>query len=268
VRRVVARGCLAAALGYVALCVVARLGYRVLLYPAPDDPPYVTPAGAARLELRDALGAAVVATEFPPPDERARTVVLFHGNGETMGNRVALTEGLRARGLGVVLVEYPGYGMASASGPPTEAGLYGAAAAALDALETQGIGPARVALVGISLGTGVAAEMAARGRGAALVLVSPFTSITDMARRTVPFLPVTWICPDRYDTIGKATRIREPTLVIHGDEDEVVPFAMGQEVAGAIAGASLRVVHGGHHNDLLQAWGPEMIEAIALAAAK
>jgi pimeloyl-ACP methyl ester carboxylesterase len=240
----------------------------VLLYPVPEDPPHATPPGATRLDLRDGTGAAVVAAEYPPPDERSRahTIVLFHGNGEILGDRAALTEGLRARGLGVVLVEYPGYGLARASGPPTEEGLYGAATATLDALAARGIGADRVALVGISLGTGVAAEMAARGRGAALVLVSPFTSITEMARSTLPILPAAWVCPDRYDTLGKAALIHVPTLVIHGDEDEVVPFEMGREVARAIPGASLRTVHGGHHNDLLGKWGPELIDAIAEAA--
>jgi fermentation-respiration switch protein FrsA (DUF1100 family) len=243
-----------------------RLGYRVLLYPAPSDPPFV-PAGGTLLSLVADDGASVVATQFPPPDTQARTVVLFHGNGETMGGRPALVDSLRERGLGVVLAEYPGYGLARGSGPPSEAGLYRAASATLDALERQGIGPSRVALVGISLGTGVAAEMASRGRGATLVLVSPFTSITEMARRTLPLLPAAWLCPDRYDTLSKSTQIHVPTLVVHGDEDEVVPFAMGKQVAAAIPGATLHVVHGGHHNDLFLGWRDELVEAIAKEAA-
>ncbi|HEY8091892.1 MAG TPA: alpha/beta hydrolase, partial [Polyangiaceae bacterium] len=95
-----------------------------------------------------------------------------------------------------------------------------------------------------------AAEMARRGRGATLILVSPYTSITEMARRTLPVLPAAWLCPDHYDTLSKASGIAVPTIVIHGDEDEVVPFAMGQAVSEAIHGATLHVVKGGHHNDL------------------
>jgi fermentation-respiration switch protein FrsA (DUF1100 family) len=251
---------------YLALCVAARLGYRVLLYPAPNDPPFVTPPGVDLLSLRADDGALVVAARFPAPNDQARTVVVFHGNGETLGGRAPLAAALQARGLGVVLTEFRGYGLAASSGPPNEQGLYRDASAVLDELARQGIGPSRVALLGISLGTGVAAEMAARGRAASLVLVTPYTSITDMARGAVPYLPGGWLCPDKFDTLSKCAALRIPTLVVHGDEDEVVPFAMGQRVAAAIPGAKLRIVHGGHHNDLFVVDGPGLVEAIADAA--
>ena len=247
---------------YLALCGAGRLGYRVLLYPAPPDPPFVPPAGAQLLSLHGDDGKLVVAARFPATREDARTLVLFHGNGETLGGRVPLAEDLVARGLGVVLTEYRGYGLAAASGPPDEAGLYRDASAILDALEREGVGPSRLALMGISLGTGVAAEMAARGRAASLILVSPYTSITAMAQGTAPFLPASWICPDRFDTLAKAPGIRLPTLVIHGDADEVVPFAMGRAVAAAVPGATLKVVHGGHHNDLFIRSRAELEDAI------
>jgi alpha-beta hydrolase superfamily lysophospholipase len=211
-------------------------------------------------------GAPVIAAQFPPTVDRARTLVIFHGNGETIGGRVQLAEDLRARGLGVVLAEFRGYGLATSSGPPDEAGLYRDAAAILDELERQGIGPQRVALMGISLGTGVAAEMAARGRAATLILVSPYTSISAMAAGVTPFLPTGLLCPDRFDTLSKAPRVHVPTLVIHGEADEVVPFAMGQQVAAAIPGALLRAVRGGYHNDLFVNDREELEDAIARQA--
>jgi len=246
-----ARPCVAGLLSYAALCLVARLGYRQLLYPAPpSDRTFAAPAGARRLSLHSGDGALVVAAQFPARDAGARTIVVFHGNGETIGGRVPLALDLQRRGFGVVLTEYRGYGPASESGKPDEEGLYRDATAILDELARQGIDAPRVTLLGISLGTGVAAEMAARGRAASLVLVSPFTSITAMARKVAPFLPVAWVCPDRFDTLGKAARIRVPTLVIHGEQDEVVPFAMGRAVAEGIVGATFRPVAGLHHNDL------------------
>lgn len=253
---------------YVGLCLAARLGYRVLLYPAPKDPPFVPPPGVELLSLHADDGRLVVAARFAPPSEDARTVVVFHGNGETLGGRAPLAAALRARGLGVVLTEFRGYGLAAASGPPTEEGLYRDASAVLDELARRGVGPSRVALLGISLGTGVAVEMAARGRATSLVLVSPYTSITDIARNAAPLLPGSWLCPDRFDTLSKCPGLHVPALVIHGDEDEVVPFAMGQHVAAAIPGATLRVVHGGHHNDLFVRDGPGLVDAIADQAAR
>ena len=96
--------------------------------------------------------------------------------------------------------------------------------------------------------------------------ISPYTSITAMASRALPLLPTRWLCPDKYDSLSKAPRVNVPALVIHGDQDEVVPFAMGQQVAAAIPGARVKVVPGGHHNDLFKSDGPELEDAIAEAA--
>jgi len=260
--RWIARLALTVAAVYLGLCIAARLGYRAMLYPAPNDPPFVPPPGVELLSLRADDGALVVGARFPPPSDKARVVVVFHGNGETLGGRVPLAQALQSRGLGVVLTEFRGYGLAARSGPPSEQGLYRDASAVLDDLARQSIGPSRVVLLGISLGSGVAAEMASRGRAASLVLVTPYTSITAMARNAVPFLPGAWLCPDKFDTLSKCPGLHLPTLVIHGDADEVVPFAMGQQVAASIAGATLRVVHGGHHNDLFVVDGAS-VEAIA-----
>jgi pimeloyl-ACP methyl ester carboxylesterase len=132
------------------------------------------------------------------------------------------------RGLGVVLCEYRGYGLSSGT-DFDEQGFYRDAEAVLDHLAQQGIGPDRVVLFGESLGTGVAAEMAARGRGAALVLVTPYTSIPDMGEHVtarLPTLPVRLLMRERFATLDKAPPITVPALVLHGTDDEVVPYAM------------------------------------------
>ncbi len=250
---------------YVLFCVAARVGYRVLLYPAPPGAPLSLPADDKVLSLQAEDRVPVVAIELPPPDDRARTVVIFHANGETMDARLPLAMALHAHGLGVVLAEYRGYGLARDAGRPDEAGLYGDASAVLDALQRQGIGRDRVALLGISLGTGVAVEMAVRGRAAALVLVSPYTSIPAVAAAVLPFLPARWLCPDKFDTLSKVPGLRIPALLIHGDADEVVPFAMGRQVAAAIPDATMRVVAGGHHNDLFPTEPRQLLEAIVEA---
>lgn len=187
------------------------------------------------LELLGAVGACVV--------------VHFHNNSETMAGPIGMARALHARGLGVVLVEYRGYGLSKAAGPPDEESLYRDAQAVLDRLAVRGVGSDRIILSGTSLGTGVAAEMARRGRGAALVLISPYTSIPNLVNDRVPLLPARWLVADRFETIAKAAAIAVPTVVIHGDADEVVPFAMGERVAAAIRGAHLVRVAGGRHGD-------------------
>jgi len=237
--------------------------YRGFVYPAPEGSPPLLDPPFERLDACAHDGTPVHAYYVAPPDEGALVVVVLHGNGETMENQAGLAIDLHRRGFGVALVEYRGYGLSKGVARPDERGLYMDAAAVLEALAGRGVRSERVALLGISLGTGVAAEMAACGAARALVLVSPFTSMTDEAHHVVPWLPTRWLVPDRYDTLGKARAIVAPTLVVHGDADTVVPFAMGRAVAGAIPDAELFVVHGGHHNDLFRYWRRPVVDAIA-----
>jgi fermentation-respiration switch protein FrsA (DUF1100 family) len=244
---------------------LARLSYRLFLYPAPQVDLAPLPPGASLLSLRAADGVVAHAVLWPPADGAARTLVHFHGNGETIADNFVLASLLHERGLGVALVEYRGYGV-SRGATPSEAGLYLDATAALDALSERGIDAAHVVLWGTSLGTGVAVEMARRGRGAALVLVAPYTSIPKVAARHVPIFPMRLVFADRYDSLSKAGEIRVPTLVIQGDRDEVIPFDMGQTLTAAIPGARLITVAGGHHNDLFALEGEMLLDAIATHA--
>jgi fermentation-respiration switch protein FrsA (DUF1100 family) len=215
--------------------------------------------GLLTTDARD--GIAVRALDLPAPPG-ARTVVHFHNNRDTAADAADLARGLHALGLGVLLVEYRGYGV-SRGAEPSEEGLYDDAEAALDGLAARGVGPERVVLWGTSLGTGVAAEMARRGRGAALVLVTPYTSIPDVVTAAAPLVPTWLLLPYRFDTLRKTAEISVPTLVIHGDEDEIVPFWMGSRLATAISGARLLRVEGGHHGDLFLRERDRLLGAIS-----
>ena len=123
-----------------------------MLYPAPRRKVGAVPRGAALIEHRAADGAPVQVLWLAPP-AGARTVVYFHGNGETIGDMVDVTaRPLAERGLGVALVEYRGYG-GSPAADPTEAGLYADAEGVLGALAARGVGPDEVVLWGRSLGS-------------------------------------------------------------------------------------------------------------------
>lgn len=229
----------------------ARSLARARVFPTAEVGASRLPEDFERHTLVARDGVVVHALELRAPPG-ARTVVHFHNNRETIASRVDVARELRARGLGVLLVEYRGYGVSR--GPePSEEGLYLDAECALDMLARRGAGPDRVVLWGTSLGTGVAAEMAQRGRGARLVLVTPYTSIPGLvtdAVRVLPPLSARVLVPDHFDTLAKCGAIHVPTLVIHGDADEIVPVWMGESVAGAIAGARFVRVEGAHHGDL------------------
>ncbi len=192
-------------------------------------------------------------------------LVYFHGNGVAMGGVLWMAREFVNRGVGVVLAEYRGYGLSagSAAPAPSEAGLYADAEAIFAELSLQGIGPERIALFGESLGTGVAVEMALRGHGAALVLVTPYTSIPAVASRFVFGLPVQLLMSERFDSFSKAPRVTLPALLLHGTADSVVPYAMSVRLEKAFPRARLITVAGGHHNDLFLGAGARFFDEVS-----
>lgn len=225
------------------------------------DPEVVTlPAGGGPGRHAAAL--------FRPRDPGAPLLVYFHGNADQVGwGGAYLGNALgRRHGLGLYAVEYPGYGLAR-PGSPTERGIYAAAEALLaHAEERAGVPRSRMVLVGQSLGCAVAVEMARRGFGGRLVLLAPFTSTAAVSRALYPFLApalrlLPWLVLDGFDSAAKAGSLDVPTLVVHGEEDEIVPPAMGRELAGRIPGARLLLVPGMGHNDALER--EEVLAAIA-----
>lgn len=254
---------LGAAGSYLALLGLAKVSYRALLYPAPRTGLEHDPPGGELLEVGADDGARVQAAVYPRLDKLPKSVVVYlHGNGETLADSVYLAGEVTARGLGFVAVEYRGYGQAPTDGPD-EPGLYADAEATLRHLHASGVSPDRITLWGNSLGTGVAAEMARRGHATRLVLQAPFTSIPDVASRWVPWVPTGWIIADRFDTAAKASELTLPTLILHGDADDVVPYDMGVTLSDALPNAELITVPGGRHNDIFALKGQELLQRIA-----
>jgi hypothetical protein len=244
---------------YLALCVAAFTLQRSMLYPAPRAAVALPESlGFSRLPLEGGLHVDVL--HLPAP-EGAPTVVHFHGNGEQLLNQQDLGAALHARGLGFLAVEYPGYG--ASPGSPTEDGIYAAAEAALALLRGKGVPPGKTVLSGRSLGTGVAVEMARRGHGARVMLVSPYTSITDMAGLTFPFLPTRLLVRDRFDTASKAASVGVPVLIIHGEQDTLIPVDMGRRLGERFPRATVVTVPGAGHNDVLERSGLTLVHRMA-----
>lgn len=269
-RRTMFTGALLLGGSYLALVGLGRLGHRRLLYPAPRRGLADAPSGGALRSVVAADGSEVQLLEMRAPSHGADgdrpIVVYFHGNGETIADSVWLGRELVARGVSFVAVEYRGYG-ASPSRGPTETGLYADAEAVLRWVASEWASAACITLFGASLGSGVAVEMAVRGHAGRLVLSTPYTSIPAVVARIVPLLPARLLVADHFDNLEKATRVRLPTLIFHGDEDELVPYDMGVTLARAIAGAELLTVEGGHHNDLFVLERDRLLDALVVHAA-
>jgi len=95
-----------------------------------------------------------------------------------------------------------------------------------------------------------------------LVLISPFTSVPDMAAATIPIIPIRWLVKDRFANLDKAPSLTLPVLIIHGTNDEVVPFKMGEKLSQAFPNVSFYKVQGGHHNDLFVRDGRIIVDRI------
>ena len=151
--------------------------------------------------------------------------------------------------FGLSGIEYPGYGLAQ-PGSPTEESIYAAAQVMLDHLINElKVDKSSLVMVGQSIGCGAAVEMARRGYGQKLLLLSPFTSLLALSQRIYPvFAPALKIFPfllnDKFDNLAKAKQVSSETLVIHGDKDEIIPYDMGRELAAKIPGAIFQTAQG------------------------
>src|SRR5207248_5963463 len=126
----------------------------------------------------------------------------------------------------VLIFDYPGYGRSE--GSPSEAGCYAAAEAAYAWLvQTQQVPPGQIILYGGSLGGGVAVELARRQPHRALILVSTFTSIPDMAQQLYPWLPARWLVRNRFDSLAKIGQCTQPVFIAHGTADGLLPYTQG-----------------------------------------
>lgn len=230
------------------------------------QPPAVdvdAPAPARRVQFSASDGHPIFGYLVTPSAEgrEPRAVVIaFHGNADLAAWLVPWAQELAVRsGASVLLPEFRGY--AGIPGNPTYESAAADARGALQFVRTA-LRPPRVVLFGHSLGTAVAADIAAvmsPDAPSALVLQSPFTSAREMAARMlVPPIPWLWrrISRVHYDTRALVARLDAPVWVSHGTRDVVIPVRMGRQVfAAARRPAQLLLVEGAGHNDVADVGG-------------
>ncbi len=211
-------------------CSLYGVQRSLVFHPWPGAAGEAQTVGMVAVKTTAADGVAVEHWYAPPQPGQA-VVVLFHGNGGTVTALEPWAEAFRARGWGVVLADYRGY--SGNPGVPGEDGLYADARAVLDWLAAEGIEERRIVLLGWSLGTGVAVQMAVERHPAALVLLAPYTSIVDVGARRYPIFPVRMLMRDRFDSMSKIAAVGTPVMIVTGDRDVVVPPDMGHDLFAA-----------------------------------
>jgi len=188
----------------------------------------------------------------PAPDARF-TLVWFHGNAGNISHRVDnITHLHRLLRLSIFIFDYRGYGRSNGSHSDlSEEATYLDAEGALAYLRgRRDLDRTRLVYFGRSLGAAIAVEAARRHPPAALILETPFTSIQDMSRVLLPWLPVGSLLRTKYDSLAKIREIRVPLLVLHGDRDDVVPYEQGRRLFEAANEPKwFYTIRGARHND-------------------
>ena len=157
-----------------------------------------------------------------------KTLVFFHGNAGDLSNRIYKLNELDKLDINILLISWRGF--SGNEGYPTEKNLYEDAEAAIKWLNKKKVSNSQIILYGESLGTGVAVEIASKNNFNSIILESPFTSIENSAKIYYPYLPVSFLLKDRYDSISKIKKINSPILIMHGRKDDIVPFFMGKKL--------------------------------------
>jgi pimeloyl-ACP methyl ester carboxylesterase len=186
----------------------------------------------------------------------SRALLYFGGNAEDVAGNVDLfTEAFPDRSL--YLVNYRGYG--GSSGRPTEAGLRADALAVFDHVRRE---RAEIAVIGRSLGSGVAVQLASERPVERLVLVTAYDSLVNVAREYFRWLPVGLLLRDRYESAARANKVEAPVLIVIAGEDEIISRERSEALAAAFTPGQARVevVPGVGHNTL--DWSPAYLDAV------
>lgn len=235
---------------YIGTAAVLYVTQRSLMY-FPETI-HTTPAQAGLPEaqevpLKASDGVSITAWYVKPQDDKP-VIVYFHGNSGALRDRVGRFKKLVGAGIGLVALEYRGYG--GNPGSPSERGLIADGEAAY-AFAAERYPIKQIVLWGESLGTGVAVAVAAEKPVGRLILEAPFTSAAAVAAIRYWYMPVRLLMKDQFHSDRRIGKVTAPLLILHGVRDHVVPFAMGERMF-ELANEPKHIVRflDGDHDDL------------------
>ncbi len=241
---------------YLAYCFFLFLFQRQILFPRSYIPGTSGVAenipGMEKMWLPTSYGK-IEAWFIPPAQDRgtgpAPAVIFAHGNAELIDFWPEELGNFALLGMGLLLVEYPGYGRSE--GTPSQRSIIEALLAAYDALVSRkDVDPSRIVLFGRSLGGAAVCALAAKRPSAALILMSTFTSVRSLASK---FLVPGFLVRDPFDNLAIAGSYSGPVLIIHGRNDSLIPYKHGVALH-RITQRSEMLTYDCRHNDCPPSW--------------
>lgn len=257
----------------VLIVLLIYFGPMVLLYRGQEK--IIFPAPAVSVDQLHRLAAAAGATEVTATTtdgitlygwhlraaEPGRGVLLyFHGNGETVAFTRPMQRATLAAGWDFVCVSPRGY--PGSSGHPIPEGIARDARAIWEMVTgPMGYAPGQVVLHGRSLGGGLAGTLLPHIHPGGLVMESTFASLVRIGKGVFPLYPIRLLLRYRAPTEETARHAAYPVLILHGDQDRVVPVSHGRRLAERFPNAAYVEVAGFGHNDGLFPNAPEALQA-------
>ena len=228
-------------------------------YPVPENPPEGLNQRYFDVKAHDGTDMSIHAWDYKNPKHNGRVLVYFHGNGmnlQTMQLSNLLTV-FADLGFSYIVIDYPGLGRST--GTPNEPNLVNSGLAAFDWAKRSFRG-SRIIVWGRSLGAAVAAQVAKQRQAqlGGLLLTSPWSTFYELALDKTSLasgISKEWLAMHTYDTVSAVSTLRKPSVVMHGDEDDLIPFKFGEAVFEAFpnnAPAEMLVLEGKEHNDVFQ----------------
>jgi uncharacterized protein len=214
---------------YVGLAAILYFAQRSMMY-FPETihtpPAQAGLAEAEEVTLTASDGERLIAWHVAPREGKP-VILYFHGNGGALRYRVERFRKFIGDGVGLVALEYRGYG--GSSGSPSEAGLIADAEAAY-AFAAARYPAQQLVLWGESLGSGVAVALAAEKPVGRLIMEAPFTSAAAVAATRYWYLPIRLLMKDQFRSDERIENVTAPVLILHGVNDHIVPYAMGERM--------------------------------------
>jgi uncharacterized protein len=208
----------------------------------------------------DQIGLSYKSVSFKAPDgmrlsgwfipaESPRGVLIFcHGNAGNISHRLESIYIFHGLQLSIFIFDYRGYG--TSEGMPSEEGSYLDAQGAWNYLiEQEGLDPFDIIIFGRSLGGAVASWLAREHTPKALIVESAFTSASDLAGEIYLCLPAKLLCKYKYDTLAAIREVQCPVLIVHSQEDRIVPFRHAHKLFDAADDPKAFLEISGSHNE-------------------